>query len=440
MAPKHLLQLLLPAVVVSALFGAGQASASPSALRVLVISTLDGQPTTFQSQIAAQPGVAAVDLFNGSAGTPSPAVLGTYDLVVAMSDSDYNDSTALGNELADFVDAGGVVFEYAYDNWAGNDPAGALRVAPQGRWASGAYGTYIAGDNPNVPLTLGVFDATNPLMQGVTSLAAAFNTTPTLAPGATRVAKWSDGTEMLAYKGRVVGSSANLDEDDMPFSGDWGKLTTNAVRWLGRHTLSVSKSGSGSGTIASAPAGINCGLACAADYAYITPVTLTATAADANQKFTGWTGDCSGTAATCVVSVDRARTVGASFAKVGGAAKLRIASRTVSISLRSGSGRLGVRCTNLATDSCKLALSLRATVKAGHSTLAKTRRVGAGKGTIKGGKRGSVELKLTRRGRAMLAHAKGLKLKVRLTGRSTNRAGQANKVSGRLVLKGKSRR
>jgi hypothetical protein len=439
MTPKRLLLLLLPVFIAAALFGAGPASASPSALRVLLIHANDPAPTTFQSQIAAQPGVAAVDLFNGAAGTPSPAIVGSYDLVVAMSDGDYADSTALGNELADFVDAGGVVFEYAYDNWFGNGMTQNLNVSLQGRWATGGYGAYLVGDNPNAALTLGMFDATNPLMQGVTALSSNLNTTPTLAPGATRVAKWSDGTEMIAYKGRVVGSSGNLDENVPAFTGDWGRLTINAVRWLGRHTLTVTKTGTGSGTVTSAPGGINCGLACAADYAYITPVTLSAKPADANQSFTGWTGDCSGTATTCVVSVDRARNVGAGFAKVGGAARFRIATRTVSISLRSGAGKLGLRCTNLATDRCRFALSLRATVTSGKSTLARTRRVGSGKGTIKGGKRGSVKLKLTRRGLSMLKHANGLKLKVQVSGRSTNRAGQVTKVRTGLTLKGKRR-
>ena len=428
----------LALVFVAVCFGAAPVAASPSALRVLVIHTTDPPPSTFQGMIAAQPGVAAVDLFDGNAGTPTPAVVNSYDLVVGMSNGNYQDSATLGNEFADFVDGGGVVFEYAYDNWTGNTVPQGLAVVPQGRWATGSYGVYVPGDNPNDPLTLGTFDVTNPLMQGVTALASSDNTSPTLAAAATSVAKWSNGVEMIAYKGRVVGSSANLDENASP-SGDWGRLTINAVRWLGRHTLSVSRTGTGAGTVTSAPGGIDCGATCASDYPYITAVTLTAKPTDANNGFSGWSGDCSGTATTCTVSVDRARNVTAAFATIGAAAKFKLASRTVSISLRNGTGRLGLRCDNLPTDTCRFALTLSASVKSGRSGAAKMRRVGAGKGTIAGGKRGKVKLKLTKRGLALLKKAKTRKLKVQLGGRSTNNAGQVTKVKTRVTLKAKRR-
>ncbi|MFN2590153.1 MAG: hypothetical protein ABR518_05240 [Actinomycetota bacterium] len=44
-------------------------------------------------------------------------------------------------------------------------------------------------------------------------------------------------------------------------------------------------------------------------------MTLTATAASGS-TFTGWSGACSGTAATCTVTMDAAKTATATFAKV----------------------------------------------------------------------------------------------------------------------------
>lgn len=70
--------------------------------------------------------------------------------------------------------------------------------------------------------------------------------------------------------------------------------------------------GLGSGTVISAPAGINCGATCDADMAGM--VTLTAAPADSNSTFAGWGGDCSGTVATCTVSMTSARSVRAEFA------------------------------------------------------------------------------------------------------------------------------
>ncbi len=69
---------------------------------------------------------------------------------------------------------------------------------------------------------------------------------------------------------------------------------------------------SGNGRVASNPTGIDCGAQCNASFAATTSVTLTATPA-AGQVFTGWGGDCAGTAATCTVTMGQARTVTAAF-------------------------------------------------------------------------------------------------------------------------------
>jgi len=75
-------------------------------------------------------------------------------------------------------------------------------------------------------------------------------------------------------------------------------------------TLSVTKSGTGTGTITSSPTGINCGSDCTEDYNSGTVVTLTATP-DSGSKFTGWSGNCSGT--NCTVTMDTNHTVNANF-------------------------------------------------------------------------------------------------------------------------------
>ena len=76
-------------------------------------------------------------------------------------------------------------------------------------------------------------------------------------------------------------------------------------------TLTVSKTGSG--TVASSPAGINCGATCSASFFKGTAITLTATPA-AYYGFTGWSGGgCSGTGA-CTVTMSSDVTVSATFA------------------------------------------------------------------------------------------------------------------------------
>ncbi len=77
-------------------------------------------------------------------------------------------------------------------------------------------------------------------------------------------------------------------------------------------TLTVQKSGTGSGTVTSTPTGIACGATCSGLFPSGTSVTLTATA-DAGSVFTGWSGSgCTGTG-TCVVTMDAAKSVTATF-------------------------------------------------------------------------------------------------------------------------------
>jgi Divergent InlB B-repeat domain len=79
-------------------------------------------------------------------------------------------------------------------------------------------------------------------------------------------------------------------------------------------TLSVAKRGTGRGTVTSTPPGIRCGVDCWEAYRAGTSVRLTASAA-AESRFAGWTGACRGTA-PCSVTIDRVRSVTATFNRV----------------------------------------------------------------------------------------------------------------------------
>jgi hypothetical protein len=72
---------------------------------------------------------------------------------------------------------------------------------------------------------------------------------------------------------------------------------------------------SGTGSVVSDPDGINCGATCAYDFNPGTNVRLTASGSSTS-VFTGWSGDCSGTADTCTVTMSAAHAVTASFRTV----------------------------------------------------------------------------------------------------------------------------
>jgi uncharacterized repeat protein (TIGR02059 family) len=79
------------------------------------------------------------------------------------------------------------------------------------------------------------------------------------------------------------------------------------------YPLSITKAGTGTGVVTSDPAGINCGTVCTKSFTGGTLVALTAkTIQGSGNIFVGWLGDCSGTG-TCVVRMDRAQDVTATF-------------------------------------------------------------------------------------------------------------------------------
>ncbi len=92
------------------------------------------------------------------------------------------------------------------------------------------------------------------------------------------------------------------------FNSPTQSFTTGAAQNV---ALTVNKAGSGNGTVSSSPAGIDCGTSCIADFGPGTTVTLTQTAASGS-TFAGWGGACSGSG-SCVVSMDAAKSVTATF-------------------------------------------------------------------------------------------------------------------------------
>jgi serine protease AprX len=92
-----------------------------------------------------------------------------------------------------------------------------------------------------------------------------------------------------------------------------GDHSVTASFQLVRPTLTVSTTGTGTGKVTSSPAGINCGTTCTATFKLGASVTLKASAA-AGSRFTGWSGDCTGTNASCKLKLTANRTVSAGFA------------------------------------------------------------------------------------------------------------------------------
>ena len=150
-----------------------------------------------------------------------------YDAVIAFSNTGYFDQVTLGNNLADYEDANGVVVAYNFDWYGGTQSI-------TGRWQTGGYSPYVNPGTTNfITGTLGTYTIGHPLMQGVTSLVSLYRETLTLAGGATQIALWNDGTSLMAFKARTVGVSAYVgDAPPGSWNGDFARVALNAANWL----------------------------------------------------------------------------------------------------------------------------------------------------------------------------------------------------------------
>lgn len=314
MTPLRVVFALLAASIAFCLFTA-QAQAAPGAYRVLLAEAYENGAERLQAQVASFPDVAKVELFDTGSATPSAATLATYDVVVSIGDSSYDDREAWGNSLADYVDAGGIVVQSAYDTWNGGG-------APTGRFETGDYAPFIPGNAFNVKTTLGAYDASSPLMQGIAPgslFTDRYNTENELSPGASVIARWADERPAVAVKGRVVAITAFIgdayDEPGIPaWSGNYGQLVVNAARTFSPppplQPLTVVNSNPSGGTVTSTVGGISCGAVCSAKFTLGTPVGLAAVA-NKGFAFSGFTGACAGTA--CALTMNGPKSVAANF-------------------------------------------------------------------------------------------------------------------------------
>jgi hypothetical protein len=156
-----------------------------------------------------------VDVIAINTTTPSLATLQQYAAVLVYSDSPgYANATALGNNLADYHDAGGgvvmAVFAVASIPLAGRfHTANYYALNPLGQAQPGG-------------LTLGtIYEPASPLLAGVTSFnggTSSYHGTGAVDPAAVRVADWSNGRPLILR--RTIGGRPRVDLNFFPPSSD----------------------------------------------------------------------------------------------------------------------------------------------------------------------------------------------------------------------------
>jgi len=178
----------------------------------------------------------AVDVYDIATVTPSLAQLQQYNSVLVYSDSrGYQNSTLLGNNLADYVDGGGGVVVAVFSN--ASIPFG-------GRFATENYWAIIpAFQTQGARLTLGmIYFPDSPILAGVNSFdggSSSYRSTGTVHPAALRVADWSDGSPLAVIRrmGRVHRVDLNFFPPSSGAQSDFWEQTTDGARFMANALL-----------------------------------------------------------------------------------------------------------------------------------------------------------------------------------------------------------
>ena len=200
---------------------------TPDQVNVLLLTQSVFLPHT-QDLITAY-GFPAPVVIDNTATTPTVADLLLADVVFVQVNISPANATALGDVLADYVDAGGklVLGAVSHDNTYGL----------YGRIRTDGYSPIAFGGGYSItPSSLGTIVApSHPLMAGVTALNPGIRDLGALQPGMVEVAQWADGSVALATNptGNVV--AFNLFTMINKATGDLSIALGNALFYAATH-------------------------------------------------------------------------------------------------------------------------------------------------------------------------------------------------------------
>ncbi len=190
---------------------------------VLILSADADTALIYRNELAAFADIDQADFFNGRTGTPTLSFLQNYDAVVIWTNNSYQDPVAVGNVLADYLDAGGAVVMHSFSFYANYNVQGRL----MDDYSPFTVGTAHAARN------LGVYDAGHPIMVGADSLSDRWTVNVALAHSAIQVAAYSDGVPAVAYNpvNNLVAINGYVGSQNRQFSGDMIRISHNAIMY-----------------------------------------------------------------------------------------------------------------------------------------------------------------------------------------------------------------
>jgi hypothetical protein len=210
------------------------ATTATDQIRVLMCYSDYGIPDSlYNGLLALGDSVTLLDVQNY---TPTSGELSAYDAVGAHSNFPYADPTTFGNNLADYVDAGGGVVFGNFSFVSGWEMGGRL--------TAGDYATITAGGNGQSPTTMGWNNPSHPIMGSVGAVGEYYAASASYAATAESVASWADGRPYVGVSAnqKVVGLNqypGNYAVSER--NGDWVLVWHNAFMFVAGSATGVSE-------------------------------------------------------------------------------------------------------------------------------------------------------------------------------------------------------
>ena len=178
----------------------------------------------YRAAIAGESG-GPVDYWDGTAATPTLSDLAPYSCVYTWANQAYSDNVAMGDVLADFVDAGGVVVLGAFTTYtSGNFLAG--RVMTSG------YSPVTGGSNHFVSSNYSG-DGTTSIHDGVNAYECTFRDILSLQGPGAQDGSYQDAEIAHAYSPTFsVVYSNGAGPVQLGCTGDWARLVANSCAAL----------------------------------------------------------------------------------------------------------------------------------------------------------------------------------------------------------------